>query len=266
MARPDFLTRYGPWALVAGASEGIGAEFATQLAARGLHLVLVARRQQGLDEVSAQLTSAYHIEIRTVALDLAREDAATVLVESTRDIEIGLLVYNAAVSLIGTYLEISLDDHLREIAVNCRTSSTLTYLFAQQMVQRRHGGIILMSSMSGSQGSALVTHYGATKAYNRVLAEGLWDELRSQGVDVMASCPAPVNTPGYVASAPRGRIRAIAPSIVVKEALDTLGKGPINIPGASWRLASFFMQHFIPNTTAIKLMGNATRGMYEKRD
>jgi len=265
MAFSDFRARYGPWALVAGASEGIGAEFASQLAARGLNLVLVARRQQGLDEISARLTSAYQIEIRTIALDLAREDAATVLVESTRDIEIGLLVYNAAVSLIGTYLEISLDDHLREIAVNCRTPSILTYLFAQQMVQRRHGGIILMSSMSGSQGSALVTHYGATKAYNRVLAEGLWDELRGQGVDVLASCPAPVNTPGYVASAPRGRMRAIEPGIVAREALDTLGKGPVNIPGTSWKMASFFMQRFIPKTTAIKLTGNATRGMYEKK-
>src|SRR5487761_246150 len=94
-----FRERYGPWALVAGASEGLGAEFAAQLAARGLNLVLIARRADALAEVSARLQREYAVEVRTLPLDLAREDLASVIAEATDDLEIGLLVYNAALSM-----------------------------------------------------------------------------------------------------------------------------------------------------------------------
>ncbi|HVU70342.1 MAG TPA: SDR family NAD(P)-dependent oxidoreductase, partial [Ktedonobacteraceae bacterium] len=173
-----FRTRYGPWALVAGASEGLGAEFATQLAARGLNLLLIARREDVLEEISARLRREYAVQVRALALDLARDDLAQVLGEATSDLEIGLLVYNAALSMIGPYFTISLEDHLREIAVNCRAPMTLAYLLGLPMLKRGRGGILLMSSLGGAQGSALLVNYTATKAYNRLLAEGLWDELR----------------------------------------------------------------------------------------
>src|SRR5258708_3991933 len=262
MPQSDFAVRYGPWALVAGASEGLGAAFATQLAAQGFNLILVARRQTVLDELSAQLTSAHKIEIRTVALDLAREDAGSVLAEASAGLEVGLLVYNAAVSMIGPYFETALADHQREIAVNCYTPLTLAYLFGKPMLERGHGGIILMSSMSGAQGSPLLANYAATKAYNRVLAEGLWEELRKQGIDVLTCIPASVATPGYIASAPKGSMPALAPAAVVSAALSNLGKAPSVIPGWTWRLASFFMQRVLPHRSAITIMGNATRSIY----
>ncbi len=263
----NFRAHYGPWAVVAGASAGLGAEFATQLAARGLNLVLIARRKELLDELGAQLTQDYTIEVRPLELDLAREDVSSVVEVATSDIDVGLLVYNAAISMIGPYLQTSLQDHLNEIAVNCRAPLTLSYILGQKMVKRRRGGIVLMSSLSSSQGSALITNYTATKAYNRLLAEGLWEELRTQGVDVMACCPSAVSTPNYLASAPRsGRISAstMTPHAVVTETLAALGKQPVIIPGWSNRLANVFMQRVLPHKTAIKLMGRVMRGMYLK--
>ena len=260
----DFRERYGPWALVAGASEGLGAEFAAQLAARGLNLVLIARRGEVLEEVSARLQREYAVEVRAVPLDLAREDLVAAVSEEIGELEIGLLVYNAALSMIGPYFDISLEDHLREVAINCRAPMTLAYLLGQPMLQRKRGGILLMSSLGGAQGSALLVNYTATKAYNRLLAEGLWDEMREQGVDVLTSCPAAVSTPGYLASAPKGPMSALTPQVVVSETLAALGKGPTIIPGWTYRLANLVMQRVLPRKSTIKLMGRVTRGMYQK--
>jgi short-subunit dehydrogenase len=264
----DFRARYGPWALVAGASEGLGAEFAAQLAAKGLNIVLVARRKELLDKLSTRLAEDYVVEVRALALDLGREDIGALVAEATNDIEIGLLVYNAAVSKIGPYLDVPLEEHLKEIAVNCRAPSMLAYLFGQGMRRRGRGGIILLSSLGALQGSALIANYAATKAYNRLLAEGLWEELRTGGVDVLASCPAAVSTPGYLASAPgrAGRFAdsAMTPRAVAAETLAALGKQPFVVPGRSNRLANVFMQHFLPRKTAIKLMGRVTRSMYAR--
>jgi short-subunit dehydrogenase len=265
MKNTDFRARYGGWALVAGASEGLGAEYAAQLAARGLNLVLIARRKELLEQLGAQLTEDYNIEVRTLPLDLAREDVGEVVETATGDIEIGLLIYNAALSMIGPYFEISLEDHLKEIAINCRAPLILSYLLGQHMLKRRRGGIILMSSLSSSQGSPLITNYSATKAYNRLLAEGLWDELRKQGIDVLACSASSVSTPGYQASAPgRTSVSAMTPRAVVSETLAALGKQPVIIPGWTNRVANVVMQRFIPHKTAIILMGRVLRGMYQK--
>ncbi|HZU69918.1 MAG TPA: SDR family NAD(P)-dependent oxidoreductase [Ktedonobacteraceae bacterium] len=263
----DFHARYGPWAVVAGASQGLGAEFATQLAVKKLNLFLIARRKDVLDELAAKLQQDYAVEVRTLELDLAREDAGSVVEAATSDIDVGLLVYNAALSKIGPFLNTSLQDHLDEIAINCRAPMTLAYLFGQKMQQRGRGGIVLLSSLSSSQGSALISSYTATKAYNRLLAEGLWEELRGQGVDVMACCPSAVSTPNYLASAPRsGRISAstMTPAEVVTETLAALGKQPLIIPGWSNRMANIVMQRVLPHKMAIKLMGRVMRGMYLK--
>jgi len=263
MKNADFRTRYGTWALVAGASEGLGAEFATQLAARGLNLVLIARRQELLAQLGAQLTRDYAIEVRALPLDLAGDDIGSVVEEAVGDIEIGLLVYNAALSMIGPYFEIALEDHLKEIAINCRAPLTLSYLLGQPMLKRRRGGIVLMSSLSSSQGSPLITNYSATKAYNRLLAEGLWDELRAQGIDVLTCSASSVSTPGYQASAPRrSSVSAMTPRAVVSETLAALGKQPVIIPGWTNRVANVVMQRLLPHKTAIILMGRVMRSMY----
>jgi short-subunit dehydrogenase len=266
----SFRARYGPWALVAGASAGLGAEFATQLAERGLNLVLIARRKELLDELGAKLMHDFSIQVRSLQLDLAYDDIGSVVTEATSDIDVGLLVYNAAISMIGPYFETTLQDHLNEIAVNCRAPLTLAYILGQRMLSRRRGGIVLMSSLSSSQGSALISNYAATKAYNRLLAEGLWEELRTQGVDILACCASAVSTPGYLASTSHhsGRISvsAMTPRAVVAETVAALGKQPVVIPGWTNRLANVLMQRFLPHKTAIKVMGRVMRSMYQREE
>jgi len=262
----EFATRYGNWAIVAGASEGLGAAYAEELAARGLNLVLVARRVEMLQSLASELSKKYNVETRIIVLDLATSDAVEQIAENTEDVEIGLLVYNAAFSAIGPFLERPLEDHINEISTNAFTPLKLIYLFAGQMLARGRGGIVLMSSLSAFQGSAYISTYAATKAFNIVLAEGLWEEWRERGVDVLVCVSGAVKTPNYVAREPEqtGGLgdMTMNPDQVVLEALNALGKGPYVIPGRINRISSFVMRHLLPRKAAVKFMGRILRGMH----
>jgi hypothetical protein len=266
MKNPDFRNRYGPWALVAGASRGLGAEFAHQLAEKGLNLALVARSPDELSALCEDLARRYSIQALPLCVDLADPGAADAIREKTQRLEIGLLVYNAAYSKIGGFLDVPLEEHLREIQTNCTAPLALAHPLGRAMLARGRGGIILMSSLSATQGSALISNYTATKAYNLLLAEGLWEELRRQGIDVLASCPAAVSTPGYLRSLEenpgRPSTAAMLPAAVVSQTLAALGSHPSVIPGFSNRLAAFFMRRVLPREAAIRLMGNVLRRMY----
>lgn len=261
-----FRAKYGPWAVVAGASAGLGAQYAEQLAAVGVNVALVARRQRELETLAATLRERYGVEARTLPLDLAQPDAAAMLDQQTADLDVGLLVYNAARSLIGPFLDLPLDDHLGELAVNVQTPMALAWRFGRRFTARGRGGIILMSSMSASLGSALITNYGATKAYTLALAEGLWEELRERGVDVLATMPAAIATPNYAASGATRQAAAgattLSPDVVAREALIALGHGPSVTPGSATKLASFFMRRLMPRKSAIRMMGRVMRQMY----
>ncbi len=263
-----FSDRYGSWGIVAGASQGLGAEYADQLAARGLNLVLVARRLDLLKALAAQLSSRYGIRTKCIELDLAEADAAEQIVRLTMDLDVGLLVYNAAHSVVGPFLDQSMDAHIKEIHTNIHSPLKLVYLLSQRFLERGRGGILLMSSLSAYQGSAYISTYAATKAFTIVLAEGLWEEWRTRGVDVLVCVSGAIGTPNFIASRPEKTggpgDMTIAPAQVVDEALDALGKQPYVIPGRMNRLASFFMRHLLPRRVAIHIMGNTLRKMYSK--
>lgn len=265
----DFRERYGPWALVAGASEGLGAELARQLAARGLGVLALARRLDKLEELRRELVDA-GAEVRIASVDLADDGMEEAVASAAEGLQIGLLVYNAAVSNIGAFLDRPIEDHLRAVALNCRGPLVLAHRFGKEMRQRGRGGIVLMSSMSGLQGTAWVANYAATKAYNRVLAEGLWDELRDAGVDVLACCAGATRTPAYVASNPASPGLVSAPVMeaeaVVAETLARLGRAPSFVPGRVNRLASFLMQRLLPRRVAVATIGRTTRAMYAGSD
>jgi short-subunit dehydrogenase len=191
--RLSFRDRYGPWALVAGASEGIGAAFATELARRGLDVVLVARRQQPLDALAATLPTAS----RTVAVDLSTMDGLNALVAATAGLDVGLVVANAAYSPIGAFVDQDPAQLTRVLDLNCRAPMLLARWYAPAMATRGRGGLVIMSSLSGLQGTGTIAAYAASKAFDRVLAEGLWAELRPAGVDVVTCVAGAVATPGY---------------------------------------------------------------------
>lgn len=250
--------RYGPWAVIAGASAGLGAAYAEQLAAAGLHLVLVARRSAELEALAAALRERHGVEVRTLSLDLALPDAAATLDQQTAGVDVGLLVYNATRAPVGSFLDLSLDEHAAELAVNVHTPMELVWRFGRRFNVRGHGGVILMSSMSANQGSALVSNYAATKAYSLVLAEGLWEEWRARGVDVLAVQPAVIAAP----SSGQGGATTQTPEAVARAALAALGHGPSVTPGVAVKLASVFMRRVMPRASAIRMMGRVMRQMY----
>ena len=266
--RENFAARYGIWAIVAGASEGLGAAYAEALAERGLNLILIARRSEALQSLASGLSSKHDVEIKTIPLDLSAANAAEQILHEANNLEIGLLVYNAAFSAIGPFLERPLDDHLKEVRTNALTPLKLVYLFAERMLARGRGGMILMSSLSAFQGSAYISTYAATKAFNIVLAEGLWEEWRGQGVDMLVCVSGAIKTPNYVTSEPEqtGGLgdMTMQPDQVVQEALNALGKMPYVIPGRVNRVSSFVMRHLLPRTSTIKFMGRILRRMYVK--
>src|SRR5262249_21507115 len=142
----SFRARYGPWALVAGGSLGMGAAYSRQLAQMGLNVVLVAEADEPLQTLSRSLAAEFSVQTRAAVIDLAAPHMVDQLEAVTSDLEIGLLVYNAAHSVVGKFLDVGLDDKLRMLDVNCRGPLILCQHYAAPMVARRRGGIILVSS------------------------------------------------------------------------------------------------------------------------
>ncbi len=260
----EFSQRYGPWALVAGASEGLGEQFSRQLAARGLNVVLVARREEVLREVAGAIEKDFGVEARCCAVDLAGADAVPAIEAATSDLEIGLLVYNAAVSIVGPFFAEPLEGHLTELEVNCIKPLALLHLFGRPMRERGRGGVLLMSSFASLQGSPNIAHYSATKAWSRILAEGLWGELREAGIDVLACCAGATRTPGYLTHRPEstgGFVPEMEPADVAEQALTHLGSVPSMVPGAKNRLAAFFMQRLLSRRAAVLTIKRASQSV-----
>jgi uncharacterized protein len=235
-----FARQYGPWALITGASSGIGEEFARQLAARGLSLVLAARRKERLDALAAGLVREHGVEVRVVAIDLARRDFLPELEQAAQGIDVGLLVNNAGFGDKGRFLDSDIDRQLEMLDVNCRASLVLAHAFGRKMAARHRGGIIFTSSTAAFQGTPFTSHYAATKGWGLQLAEGLACELRGEGIDVLALCPGPTDTEG-----PRRTgvdpakipVKMMSTKPVVAAALKALGKKAVVIPGVVNNLA-----------------------------
>lgn len=251
--KADFKERYGPWAVIAGASEGIGAAFAHRLASRGISLVLVARREEPL----AQLASALPVPSRTVVADLASGGTQKVFQE-TKDLEIGLVVANAALSPIGPFTTVEPELLRRALELNCGVAVDLARHYTPAMVERRRGGLILMSSMAGQQGSPGIAVYAATKAFDAVLAEGLWAELRPHGVDVLACIPGAVDTPGLERNSSARAPGTVSADVVAAAALKALGRKPRVVPGRMMALSSVVMSR-IPKRAAIGIIARASK-------
>jgi uncharacterized protein len=260
----SFAERYGKCAIVAGASTGLGAAFARDLAARGLDLLLLARRRDVLDALAVELRAAHRVDVRTAAVDLGAPDLLAQVRAVAAGLDVGLVVYNAAHSHIGPFLEQSLEDKLRIIDVNCRGPLILADEFGRAMATRGRGGLVFMASMAAAQGTPLVATYAASKAFDLVLAEGLWDELAAHGVDVLACRAGAVRTPNYEASAPNGKVPIMEPAAVARRALDSLGKRPSVVPGFVNRLGDVFMTRILSRRAAIRFMGKTTRRLYTR--
>jgi short-subunit dehydrogenase len=261
-----FVDRYGPWAVIAGASEGLGEAFARALARRGLNLILIARREEKLRELAAELEAAYGVVVHALALDLGDAELPLRLREGVGAREVNLLIYNAAYSHVGGFLEQSLADKLRMIDVNCRGPVVLCHELGAGMRARGRGGIVLMGSLAGMQGSPRLATYAASKAFDLVLAESLWGELHEHGVDVIACVAGATRTPGFeqVASTSKGPV--MAPMQVVEEAIAALGwQQPSMVPGLANKLATLLLSR-LPRRRRVLIMKAAMAQSAGSRD
>ena len=225
-----FAARYGPWAVIAGATDGTGAAYADRLAARGLNLLLVARREPELQALAEQLRGRHGREVRVLSADLSHAGAADRMAQAAQGLEVGLYVSNAGADTLGVdFLDAPASAWLALVDRNVRSVVAACHRFAGPMRRRGRGGLILMSSGAGMGGQARIGVYTATKAFDLNLAESLWAELRSAGVDVLGVVAPPMATPTLLKTLARNGLEIpgiYAPEDVVRQALDGLADGP----------------------------------------
>jgi uncharacterized protein len=255
-----FADRYGPWAVVTGGAQGMGAAFAADLLDRGVSVVLV-----DVDEVAlAARAEALGERARTLRLDLTAPDAPDQLLEGVADLDVGLWVHNAGLSVIGPFVEQDEAALLRQLQVNCTVPLVCVRRALPALLARGRGGVVLLGSMSATRGTALVASYAATKAWNVILAESLWGELAGTGVDVLAVLPGTTRTPGWLSSRPQAGLstaNVMEPADVAREAFDVLGTQPSLIPGQENRDSEAFMAG-LDRAQAVTIMADVMRSTY----
>lgn len=246
---------YGPWAFIAGGSEGIGAEIGSTLAAKGINIILVARNQSALDAHKKHLQCTFDVEVIAQSIDLSKSDAFGRITELCDGLDIGFYAHVASYAPLDSYLDASPERHHRALQVNVNLLHDLTYHFAGKMKARGSGGIMLCSSMASLNAFPYNAQYAANKAYIRILGEALWFELKEFKVDVLTLIISEVSTPALLRSGStlQGEGRTLTPTQVVDEAFAVIGKQPSLITGWKNRLIVFIVKHFVPDKVMMKI-------------
>lgn len=257
------LQRYGPWAVVTGASDGIGRAFAVEAAAAGLNLVLVARRAAPLDALAADLQRRHGIVCRVLPADLGHPDAMQRLASETSELEVGLLVAAAGFGSAGPLLEQSPMHEADMVATNCTAVLQQCMHFGARMVRRRRGGVVLLSSVVAFHGTPWSANYAATKAYVQSLAEALRVEWRGQGVAVIACAPGPVAS-GFSERAGMTMGATVQPELVARQTFAALGAQGTVRPGALSKLLGWSLAT-APRALRVGIMGRIMKGMARGR-
>lgn len=251
--------RYGPWAVVTGASDGIGLAFARYLAKQGLNLVLVARREAVLKDLADELQRSHRVECLVVATDLADLESVHRLADSTATLDVGLLVAAAGFGTSGLLIECNLGVETEMADLNCTSVLAQAWHFGSRFAKRGRGGVVFMSSLLAFHGTPRAAHYAATKAYVQTLAEGLRVEWAPLGVDVIASAPGPIRS-GFAARANMQMAQALPAEVVARVTMRALGHKTTVRPGwlsklLGWSLAT------LPRWGQVMVITQAMKGM-----
>ena len=265
----EFADRYGPRAVVLGASEGLGAAYAAGLAQRGLNVVAAARRADQLRKVADGIARLHPVEVRPVTLDLAQPDFLETLRAATDTIDVGVVVYNGASAYVGSMTDQGVDSLRSIIAVNCTGPLLVCEHFGRRLLKRGRGGVVLMGSAAGLAGSAYNSAYAASKAFDIVLGESLWAEWRERGVDVLSVVGPAIDTPNFRAALSpetrEGMPAPMPPEIVVQEALDALGTTPSFVPGQEVR-EMLAVLGTLPRRQQVEALSAAQAGLAPRRE
>ena len=255
-----FLERYGPVALVTGASSGIGWAFAEELAERGFDLVLAARRTDRLEALAAKLKDAHGTTTQLCESDLSQPDAPAKLLAATEGKDIGLVLSNAGFNIRGYFETTDAAQMAEMLTVNCHAPMQLAHGFLPRLKARGKGGLIFTSSVEGFIGCPFSTAYSATKALVIGLGEGLFGELAGSGVDVLTLCPGATESE---ATAKYAAQYAAVPNMqpareVAQLALDNIANGPVFVPNAHYK-AQFEQLTAMPRAQAVVAMASALK-------
>src|SRR4030042_1416630 len=185
----DLKTKYGEWALITGASSGIGKEFALRFAGKGMNVILIARRGKLLRALSKEIKSNFKVKTLVIPIDLAKNDFMKKLLPKVGKKEIGILINNAGFGSIGEYTEIDMKHETAMVKLNCVVPTILTHHFSKQMIKRKKGAVIFLGSVAGFYPVPYMTTYAATKVFNIYLGNALWYELKKHNVDVLTLNP-----------------------------------------------------------------------------
>jgi uncharacterized protein len=257
----NFKQSYGDWALVTGATSGIGSELADQIADKGLNIVLVARNEADLKVQAAKLVRKYGVKTAIISADLATAEGVAKV--KAIDIEIGLLVPAAGLEANGAFEKTPYEAELKVVQLNVTATFELVHHFSRGMIKRGRGGILLVASLSGQMPNPYFANYAGTKAYVLNLGTSLYGEFRRKGVDVTVLSPGLTSTPMVADNGidwAKMPMVAMSPAKVAALALDGLGKRPLTVPGIRNRIMVGMMK-FSPLKLAIimseKMVRNA---------
>ena len=255
----NFKEKYGQYALITGASSGIGKEFALQLAEKGLDLVLVARRKNLLDILAKQIKEEYGVKVKNIALDLTETGAVEKLEKETANLEIGLVVPNAGIEFHGNFLNGEIADETRMLTLNTVVPMQIAHTFGKHLAKRNRGGILFVSSMFAMQSVPFFANYAATKAYILSLGQALNVEMKKNGVDVTVLAPGLTKT--ELSEKMEGMdfskmpITEMTAKSVAKKGIDTLGKKSLAIPGARNVFMDIIGKYTTPRSILASMFG-----------
>ncbi len=226
-----------------------------------MNLVLIARRDELLTALADQLAADHGVEVRCVVADLADPAFVGTLSDAVADVDLGVLIYNAAYTPMGPFLDVSDEEITQAVNVNMYGPMRAVRALAPAMCANRRGAVVLMSSLSGLQGTPHISVYAASKAFNINLAESLWWELRSHGIDVVACCAGAMPTPGYTRNFGKKVPGMLSAEEAARQTLDGLSRGPRLVPGVVNRLGAQVMGRLVSRRAAVRLIGRNTSDM-----
>jgi uncharacterized protein len=259
----NFSAHYGPWALVLGASNGIGAAFARQIADAGVNVVLVARRAGPLEEAAAEIARATGVETRAVAVDLTADDMLEQLVAATENLDVGLVVYNAGADRVDYFLRRPQADADFIVRLNCVGPTQVAHHFGRRLTERGSGGLVLVSSLAALSGCAGTAVYSASKAFDQLLAESLWFEWKPFGVDVLCLLAGVTDTPNFRSlGADPAQFGGMDAADVAREGLEHLGDGPAWVAGDGNR-SIFESMNTVPRGDMVTAVSGMVRDMWD---
>lgn len=248
----NFKNKYGEWAIITGASSGIGKALAYEIANKGLNLVLIARGQTALGRIAEDIQSKFKVTTKVLVADLTSQTGINEVLLKTQQLQIGILVLSAGMENNGSFIKNNLETELQLIELNVVSTLKLTHHFTKEMEKRKKGGVLFISSLTAFMPSPYFSNYAATKSYIFSLATSLYGELKSKGIDISVLSPGVTNTPMSESTGidwAKTSVKTMSPEDVAKETIQNFGKKLSIIPGKGNKIMAFMAKKVLSYDT-----------------